>query len=535
MQTLSTRVINSLGWVFTNILARNVLQMLRVWILWKILDARDFGLNNMAWLAINFFTIIQDLGFSAAYIQRKTDLEKAINVVWYTNVGIRVIVYGILFVVAPFIAADMKEPVVSPLIRVGSLCILISSFGNASEVVLRKNFQFRSLLIIETLELVVQIGVQVAFALQGIGVWSLVYGSIAAAAAKSFLLWWFAPVRVGRFDWPIAKDMFHYAKHMTLSTLLIWLIMHMDNYFVGKWLGAAALGFYTLAFTIAHLIATNVGRLLGSVLFPAFSEIGHDPSRARNAWLRAARYSMVVLVPMGIGMIVFSPEIVLGFFPRKCDVIIFPISILAVFALCRGLGATLGDLAKGIGKPRILTRIAFWHALLMVPLLALTASAARPAVEAALGVAERSRAEAAILELVFGRAPMAMGLVGVSVVVSATAFFAMALSFRLLSNEVHFTASEVRRALAPSLVAGAAMAAAGWLTKGALGLIVDAPPLVRLVLAGGVSGIVYGLVLWFRFPEVPSHLKDLLARRRGEAKAPAKPPPEPITSSSSTS
>ena len=519
-QTLSTRVINSLGWVFTNILARNLLQMVRIWVLWRILDARDFGLNNMAWLAINFFTIIQDLGFSAAYIQRKTDLDKAISVVWYTNVGIRVVVYAILFVLAPFIAADMKEPLVSPLIRWGSISILISSFGNASEVVLRKNFQFRSILIVETLELIVQIAVNVAFALGGLGVWSLIYGSIAAAVAKSFLLVWFSPVRVGRFHWPVAKDMFHYAKHMTVSTLLIWLIMHMDNYFVGKMLGAAALGFYTLAFTVAHLIATNVGRLLGSVLFPAFSEIGHDPERVRSAWLRASRYSMVVLVPMGVGMIVFSPEIVLGFFPPECDVSIFPISILAVFALCRGLGATLGDLAKGIGKPRILTRIAFWHALLMAPLLALAASSARPLVEAALGLAERAPWEASILEIVFGRAPLAVGLIAVSAVVSGTAFFAMALSFTLLSREVHFTAREVWRALAPSFVAGAAMATVGWLGKAALDLVVDTPPLVRLVLAGGFSGVVYGLVLWFRFPEVPAHLKGLLARRRGEMRKP---------------
>jgi O-antigen/teichoic acid export membrane protein len=517
-QALSTRVINSLGWVFTNIVARNLLQMVRVWILWKILNERDFGLNNMAWLAINFFTIIQDLGFSSAYIQRKTDLDKAISVVWYTNVGIRVVVYAILFVLAPFIAADLKEPLVSPLIRVGSIAILISSFGNASEVVLRKNFQFRSILIVETLELVVQITVNVAFALQGIGVWSLVYGSIAAAVAKSFLLWWFSPVRIGRYDTAVAKDMFHYAKHMTMSTLLIWLIMHMDNYFVGKILGAAALGFYTLAFTVAHLIATNVGRLLGSVLFPAFSEIGHDPARVRSAWLRAARYSMVVLVPMGVGMIVFSPEIVLGFFPAKCDVIILPISILAVFALCRGLGATLGDLAKGIGKPGVLTRIAFWHALIMAPLLALAASAGRPAVEAVLGFAELAPWEAAILDLVFGRAPMAAGLIGVSAVVSGTAFFAMALSFTLLSREVHFTAAEVRRALAPALVAGAVMAATGWLTKAVLDLVVHTPPLVRLVLAGGIAVVVYGLVLWFRFPDVPAHLKELLARRRGERK-----------------
>src|SRR5262245_38578927 len=59
MPTLSTKVINSLGWVFSNILLKNALQFVRGVILWRILAPGDFGLNQMAWLAINMFTLLQ--------------------------------------------------------------------------------------------------------------------------------------------------------------------------------------------------------------------------------------------------------------------------------------------------------------------------------------------------------------------------------------------------------------------------------------------------------------------------------------------
>ena len=517
MPTLSTKVINSLGWVFSNILLKNALQFVRGVILWRILAPGDFGLNQMAWLAINMFTLLQDMGFSAALIQRKTDVDAAVSITWYTNLGIRIVVYALLFAIAPEVAVHFQQPALESILRWASLVILISSFGNANEAILRKNFQFKRLLVVDTIELLVQCVAQIALALLGLNVWALVFGSIAAAVSRSLLLWWLAPIRLGRFDLRVAKEMFHFAKHMTVSTIFIWLIMHMDNYFVGKFLGAEALGFYTLAFGLAHLIATNVARMLGSVLFPAFAEVGHDRDRIRAAWLRAARYTMLVLLPMGVGLIVFSHEIVIGFFREKCEIAAVPVAILAVFALCRGLGATLGDVAKGIGKPRILTTVAFWHAALMAPLLLLVAAAARNLMELTLDPSSYSPLARSILGAFFSPGEVRIGLVWVSIIVSGTGFFAMALSFTLVSREVRFTAREVVDALRPPFVAALAMTAAGCLAKWIFHGIFSKPhPFITLGIAGSISCLVYAAVIWFCFPAVHAHLRELLERRRRE-------------------
>jgi PST family polysaccharide transporter len=521
MPTLSTRILDSLGWVFGNILLKNAIQFLRVVVLWRILDAADFGLNQMAWLAINMFTLLQDMGFSAALIQRKTDIEAAISITWYTNIAIRAVVYGVLFLIAPQAAAHFQEPELESILRWASLGILISSFGNANEAVLRKNFQFRQVLIVDTGELIVQSVAQIVLALFGFGVWSLVYGSIAAAVSRSLLLWWLAPIRVGKFDVRVAKDMFHFAKHMTVSTLLIWLILHMDNYFVGKFLGAAALGYYTLAFGLAHLIATNVARLFGSVLFPAFAEVGHDRERIRAAWLRAVRYTMLVVLALGVGMIVFAHEIVLGFFPEKGEIAVLPVAILAVFAICRGFGSTLGDLAKGIAKPGILSTVAFWHAVAMAPLLLAVAWAARNLMDFSLDLSSLPLIERSFASAFFLPAEVRVGLAWVSIIVSGTALFGVALSFTLSSREVHFTVREVFQALRPSLTASLALAAAGVASKTLLGwLLPAAHPLVVLGAAGSVAALAYAGTVWFFFPDVHGHLRSLLERRRRE------PPPD---------
>ena len=185
---------------------------------------------------------------------------------------------------------------------------------------------------------------------------------------RTIILWWVLPIRIGRFDVRVAKEMFHFGMHMSFSTVGLWLIKNLDRLFVGRYMGQTALGYYTLAFTLSNMIAVNVARMLGTVLFPAFAEIGHDYDRVRGAWLQAVRYSMVGIVPLGAAVITFAPEILLTFFPQR-PIVTVPLAILTVCAVARGVGVPLGDLAKGIGKPAILTRVAFWHVVVLAPLL----------------------------------------------------------------------------------------------------------------------------------------------------------------------
>jgi PST family polysaccharide transporter/lipopolysaccharide exporter len=324
---------------------------------------------------------------------------------------------------------------------------------------------------------------------------------------------------VGRFNLRVAREMLQFGWHMTLSTVFLWLIKNMDYYFVGKFLGKSALGFYQLAFRLSNMISTNVTKMLGSVLFPAFSEIGTDYTRAKSAWFRAARYTMVLIMPMGVGMIVFAAELTLGFYPRNCEVTIAPLAILTVFALCRALGTTLSDLAKGVGKPWILSHVAFWHALIMAPLLFLLVSSIRPSGEALISYWSLSPVTGAVVRFFVSLLELRLGILMVSIGVSGVALFAITLTFYLCAREVGITPRFALASLKPAMVASLAMAASGWLGKEAIYLVVSPSRWARLstlALAGSLSLAVYGATLWRFYREVFSDLKTMLAKRNSE-------------------
>ncbi len=535
MKTLTSRVLTSLVWVFTNIAAKNAVQFTRNVILWRLLSRREFGLNGMVWIAINGATLLQDLGFQAELIQRKKEIGGAISVTWYANVVIRSVIYVLLYFLSPLVAAHFREPEIQSLLQVASLGIVVGAFGSANEAMLRKNFQFKRLLVVEMVEMVTLTVAQILLAWHGLGVWSLVYGSIFSSLARSICLWWLAPIRLVGFNWRLAKEMLHFGKHMTISTLGLWFIKNMDYYFVGKFMGAAALGVYTLAFKLSELIATNVVRSLASVFYPAFSEVAHDTERLRGGWLRALRYSMLVVTPMGVALMLLSSEVIRSFYPGQ-EIATVPMTILLLFSLCRGIGTPVGDLAKAINKPSILTRAVEIHALLMGPTLYWITSQWTPPIQLDLmgplnAVTVSNEWQGLLMGPVFHCAmgfwqpELEWGLIQVSIVVAVTPLFGLAVSLWLTSREVKFTAQQVLGALLPSAVSALFMAVSTLAFKWAwYAALPGTPPLVVLLVLGPFSCILYGLGLILFFPSVAADVRALLGRGRSSksnARAPA--------------
>jgi O-antigen/teichoic acid export membrane protein len=492
MRSLTSKVIDSLRWIFTNIAAKNGMTFLRTFVLWKLLDRRDFGLMTMAWSAIAAFDLLQDAGFGQELIRRKDDLDKAISVTWYANIAIRGVICAVLCCAAPWIALYYREPDLTPLVRVGSVAIVISAFGNVNETLLRKRFQFKRILAVEAVEVIVLTVTQVAFALLRFGAWSLVYGTIAQNIARAIMLWWLAPIRVGRFDPRVAKEMFHFGKHMTFFACGQYLIRNIDYILIGRYMGAAALGVYTLAFRLSEMISTNVIRSFGSVLYPALAEVAHDMDRLRGAWLRSVRFSMLIVTPLAIGLMLFSSEVIRVFYAGQ-EIAIIPLAVLVTFSYFRGVGSPAGDLAKVIKHPEFLTQAVLMHAAFM--------GAAIYFVVAYLNLGLEG------------------GLIAVSAAVAAAPIIGVGANLVSTSRIVKFTPKQLLGAVLPSSAAGLVMAAgtlaAKWMTYEVFPAI---PRIVVLIALGLFALVLYVIALLKMFPSTAQELRGILERRKKDEK-----------------
>ena len=512
-KSLRTRIFSSLGWVFSNMLATNVIAFVRTVVLWRFIGASEFGLNATVWLVIQSLALLQDMGFGQALIQRRSDVEKATAVTWWANLLIYSAIYAALFALAPVAAWHFEQPRLEALIRVAGLGVLVRAFGGTSFVLLRREFKFQRVLVVNTTEVLVSTAVQIGLVAAGFGVWGLVYGHLVGVVVRSIFSVVARPIRLRWPDRKVAGEMFHFGKHVTLSSLLLWLVKNVDNYFVAKYLGMGALGFYTLAYRVSHLISGRVTQLFGAVLFPAFAEIGDDCERARRAWLAATRYCMLVVTPLGLGLMLFVPELIRGFYPAECAIAIAPTIVLTGFSMCRALGITLGDLARGMGRPEIVSRAAFWHVVVMLPTLFLAVRAMDVGSWLVDRLMDPSAYGGLLLSLLAGSVQAELSLFVVSLAVAATGLFAISYTFMQCVRAGALEAGDGWEALRPAVCAGAVMTVAGLVAKYfAYGSLEN--PFLVLFLASVPTALAYLATLRVAFPGVVEELWRMVAARR---------------------
>ena len=92
--------------------------------------------------------------------------------------------------------------------------------------------------------------------------------------------------------------------------LFYYLHRNADNVLVGRYLGATALGAYTLAYNIMLIPFNRISTVVQEVLFPAFARMQAEPRRIADLWLRSTRVVGSVSVPALLGLIVVAPDFV---------------------------------------------------------------------------------------------------------------------------------------------------------------------------------------------------------------------------------
>jgi len=364
--TLKRQATVGVFWVGISTTVNNFFAMLTRYILARMLMPAEFGLVSMAYIAIDALQMFREMGFTSALIYHKGDVHKAADTAFIVMQMIAALLFLLAFIAAPYAAVFFRSPNLAPVMRALAVNILISALGQVHFALLAKNLAFREKLLPDLVPTVAYGIVAVALALMGLGVWSLVIARIVDSILTSILVWMVVPWRPRlRFDRQDAKRLFDYGKHIVGSSILIYFITNLDNTFIGRVLGEAQLGYYGFAYNLANLPATQISRLIGQVLFPAYSKIRDDLETMRTVFFKTLHYVSLVSIPVAIGTIAFAAPFVNTLYGARWAPAIVPLQLLGIYGLLRSIAVNMGSVFKAGGKPNWLTYIATFRLAVM--------------------------------------------------------------------------------------------------------------------------------------------------------------------------
>ena len=228
-------------------------------VLVRILSPADYGLAGMAIVVVSLVATFQDVGFGAGLIQRPTISETDRSTVFWTTVAIGTVSMLVLIALSGFIADFFHEPQVQNLVIVLSFSLFIGSLGMTQGSLLHRAMAYRATSIRLIIATVGACVVAIAVAAAGGGAWALIAYQLAISSLVTILLWQLAAWRP-RFVYSRAslKRFAGFGSNILGSRFLEFLQTNMDNILVGRYLGSAALGLYSVSYNV---ILIPLGRL----------------------------------------------------------------------------------------------------------------------------------------------------------------------------------------------------------------------------------------------------------------------------------
>ena len=366
---LKNQMVTGSFWVFgANLISRGI-SFLSTLILARLLTPDAFGVIGYGFLIVSAIGLIREMGFNSALIYQKTEIERAASTSIVFIFLWSILLYFLVFGLAPLASVFFREPRLTSLLRVLTISLILNSLSSIPMALLSKEINFKRRVIPELLNLTVYGIVTVIFALLGFNYWAFVIGVLTADIFQLISALILRPIKFSlKPDFPILKELFVFGKSVMGLGVLNFTVRNIDDFFVGRMLGTVPLGIYNFAYRIANIPATNITNVLGKVLFPGFTKIADDTERLRSAFLQSLNYIAYITIPVTFYIILITPDVVQLFLPKWIDAIL-PIQLIAYFGGIRSLSSGSGSVFLAKGKPNLLLPISLAQVIFLAVFL----------------------------------------------------------------------------------------------------------------------------------------------------------------------
>lgn len=305
-------------WTFAQQFGSQIISFAVSLILARLLLPSDFGTIAIFSVMMSIGNVLIDSGLTNSLIRAQEIDDTDLSTVFYFNFIVSFIVYVLIVITAPWVAAFFKMPELTNIIRVYTIILTISAFTAIQRTLLTKRMDFKTQLKIQIPSLVVGGVSGIIFALTGFGVWSLVFMAIIQSALSSLQYWLYSKWRPKRvFD--KNKFMFHFnfGYKLALSSLINVIFQNIYTLVIGKLFSATQLGFYNKAHSMQQLPLTSITGPLNKVTYPLFAEIQNDNERLREVYCRLMRTVIFIVAPLLTIMGVLGEPLIRFLFTEK--------------------------------------------------------------------------------------------------------------------------------------------------------------------------------------------------------------------------
>lgn len=375
--TVKSKTLTSIKWSGINTLSVALFQIMQIAWLTRFLTKDDFGLVAMTMVVVTFVVVCVELGLYAAILHCQNATREESSSIFWLNIVNALVLYAALYLLTPLIAAFYGENELNHLIPVLGIHVLLIALGGQHKITMQKEFRFKTLCIIDTTAYFVGMVVSVTAAINGMGPYSMVFGTLSTSFIVN-IAYFVQNLKVNplRFYFKL-KDIQRYvtvAFYNLGNNLLDFFSREIDIVIIGKVLGAETLGLYSLAKQVVMKIYTVFNPIILNVLNPLLASVQSDLNTLRMYLLQAVRLNALINIPIYLMIVILSEELLTLLFGPNYSLGYVVLAFLAISYVSQSIGSPSISLQIATGKTYIGLRWTFIR-IAITPIVIFLASA----------------------------------------------------------------------------------------------------------------------------------------------------------------
>lgn len=280
-------------------------------VLARLLAPEEFGMLALMLVFVNIGNVIVQSGLNTALVQDPDVEDDDYSTVFWMSFVISLVLYGVIFFSAPYIANFYAMPALVDPLRVLGFILLINAYNAVQIGKLTRDLEMKKIFLGTIVASVVSSVLGIGSALAGLGVWALAIQQLSYqftnVVANAFQVDWHPRLvfRVGR-----AKKLFSFGWKLLISGLLNSVSQSLSSLIIGKQFSGYQLGLVSQGEKYPAALGSMLDGVIQPVMLSTIAKVQSDISYARRIMRRALKTSTYLVFPvMGLFAIV-APTLV---------------------------------------------------------------------------------------------------------------------------------------------------------------------------------------------------------------------------------
>ena len=336
-------------------------------ILARLLTPSDFGVIAVAMVFIAFFSIMSDLGISAAIIQKKELTKENLNSIFSFTVYFGLIL-GLSFFFCSFaISYFYSQDSLLQICQFLSISLFFNTINIVPSGLLKKAKRFR-FLAVRSIVVQIILGVLSVFAAYyGAGVYALLINPILGSIIVFGINYYQYPQRFRFFiDAKPLKRIASYSLYSFGFSVINYFSRNLDTILIGKYIGMVSLGYYEKSYRLMLMPVQNITSVFTPVLHPILSNYQNDLEFIYEKFERLILCLFAVGLPITVLLYFSAREIILLLYGSQWIPAISVFSILALTTPPQLVSSTFGAIYQATNNTKSMFFVGIINTILSV-------------------------------------------------------------------------------------------------------------------------------------------------------------------------